>query len=317
VSSMVPRLLIALCLAGALTALSARPDAAPALVLAGLAWAVVPLVRAWRGAKGTALRPAIVWASLAIALAVGSQAMALTEPFESGRPKAGQLIYLSTLAAFATLISVLNARKPGGGAWAILMGMLVVVFLIPWLEGLGLVREGNGWDRLRLTPPWTIFYGLLVIAGVTNFAPTRFGSAALLMAIGFVTEYVGLTQTGFSHEFRGRLWSAVPLCWASTAWVANSESLRHQPDLTSLDRLWAWFRNHWGVVWALRVQERFNRAAESARWPIRLTWHGVVSTAGLPGEPAEIPSAAMATLAGLLRRFATPETLASAAEEEA
>ena len=51
------------------------------------------------------------------------------------------------------LISVLNARTPGGGAWAILMALLVLVFLIPWLEGAGLRRAPIGLGRLRLDQP--------------------------------------------------------------------------------------------------------------------------------------------------------------------
>jgi hypothetical protein len=75
--------------------------------------------------------------------------------------------------------------------------------------------------------------------------------------------------------------------------------------------MWGWFRDAWGVVWALRVQERFNRAAETAGWPIRLAWHGVVPV-GSDG-PVEIPPEAAATLAGLLRRFATAQRIEEAA----
>ena len=50
-----------------------------------------------------------------------------------------------------------------------------------------------------------------------------------------------------------------------------------------LDGLWFWFRDHWGVVWALRNQERFNRTAELAGWPVRLTWYGLAPVDG-PGE---------------------------------
>jgi hypothetical protein len=212
---------------------------------------------------------------------------------------AGQVVYLATLAALAALISVLNARSPGGGAWAILMALLVVVFLVPWLEGSGLVREGGGWDRLRLTPPWTIFYVLLVVAGVTNYLPTRFGPAAAWLGLGFLAEYLGLTRLDWPREVRGLAWSFVPICWALAAWGER----RARPAPTDLGRLWAWFRDAWGVVWALRVQERFNRAAEAAGWDIRLTWHGVVPAG------AEVPPEAAATLAGLLRRFASRETL--------
>ncbi len=297
-----------LCLApflGALFAMVLRPDWAPALVLAGLAGAVLPWARAWRAARGTALRPALVWAAIGLGLAGFSQAVAMTESVRSGRPIAGQIVYLSTLAALAALISVLNARSPGGGAWAILMALLVVVFLVPWLEGSGLVRAGGGWGRLRLTAPWTIFYILLVFAGVTNYLPTRLAPAAVSLALGFAGEYVGLTHLAGSHEAGAYLWSAVPVCWGMAAW-GDVRALGPTSEPPGLGRLWAWFRDAWGVAWALRVQERFNRAAETARWPMRLTWHGVVSASRDSTHP---PPEATATLIGLLRRFADADRL--------
>ncbi len=305
------RLVIAGSLIGAAIALALRSNLAPTLALVGLLGSVLPMARAWRAASGSALRPALAWAAIALGLAGLSQVVALTEPFETGRPLAGQVVYLATLATFAALISVLNARSPGGGAWAILMALLVVVFLVPWLEGAGLVREGGGWDRLRLTAPWTIFYGLLVIAGVTNFLPTRLAATAVWIGVGFVAEYLGLTRADWSHAARGRVWTAVPLCLALAAWFADVETLRPSPSPPGFGRLWAWFRDGWGVVWALRVQERFNRAAESSGWTIRLTWHGAVSTEN--DDPPPIPPEAEATLAGLLRRFASAARLDEAA----
>ena len=163
------------------------------LILAGLVGTLLPLARAWRATRGTALRPALVWAGIALGLATRTRRSCrdAVEPIDSGRPGSGQVVYLATLAALAASISVLNARTPGGGAWGILMSLLVVVFLVPWLEGPGLVREGGGWDRLRLTAPWTIFYGLLVVAGVTNFLPTRLKAASVWLGMAFVAEYLG------------------------------------------------------------------------------------------------------------------------------
>ena len=56
----------------------------------------------------------------------------------------------------ARSLSVLNARTPGGRVWALLMVMLVVVFLIPWLEMPGRVRRCSRSDpapsRVALDP---------------------------------------------------------------------------------------------------------------------------------------------------------------------
>jgi hypothetical protein len=74
---------------------------------------------------------------------------------------------------------------------------------------------------------------------------------------------------------------------------------------TRLERLWFWFRDLWGVVWALRTLERFNRTAELKGWPVRLGWYGLDPVAGsLAEEPLQVPPEAEPTLRGLIRRFA-------------
>lgn len=279
---------------------------APALVLISLLLSTTAIFRARDAAQGTALMPAVYWAALTTALGILSQLLATFEPLALGRPLSGQLTYLTTLTALATLISVFNARTPGAGAWAILNLMLVLVFLIPWLEGSGLRGAGRGLTWLRLDNPWTIFYGLLVLAGVTNYLPTKYGPAAALLAIGFFLEYDVLTHPQRTRSVRGLAWSYFPLAWAVTLTVADARSRNVSAARDRVDAIWVFFRDHWGVVWALRVQERFNRSAESLGWPIRLHWQGVLKVQ----EPATWdPATAEALLVSLLRRFVSAERI--------
>ena len=274
----------------------------PVWVGLALLTALGPIVRAWRAARGTQLGSAVFWMGAAVLLGLMAQGIAAGEPTVSGRPNSGAILYLATMAALAASISVLNARRPGAGAWAILMVLLVVVFLLPWLEGRGLVRSPVGWERLRLSPPWTIFFGLLVLTGVTNYLPTRFGPAAVVVGLAFGLAYAALTRTNLDVELRGRLLAGSSFCLAAAIWTADLLGGRPRKEEVGLNRLWLWFRDHWGVVWALRVQERFNRSAEASGWPVRLTWQGTVRVG--EGAPKSPPEAAEATLKTLLRRFA-------------
>lgn len=253
------------------------------------------------------MRGALAWAGLTIALGLMAQAQAWFELPESGRPWTGRITYLMVLAILASLTSVLGARNPGGKAWAILMVLLVVVFLIPWLEAGGRLRRAQGLGQVQLDSPWTLFYGLLVLAGVTNFLPTRYGLAALSLGAGLVLELLGLTRAGWPGETRAVAWSAVAWLLALSWWLAEWSSQRPLAGRNSVERLWLWFRDHWGVVWALRIQERFNRSAELSRWPSRLTWFGLAAASqGSEGAPGEIAAQAEATLRSLIRRFVTP-----------
>ena len=285
-----------------------RRESAPAVILTTLILAVIPLRKAWRATSGTALRPALVWGGLSIGLCVLAQIVAFGESSALGRPRSDQWIYLSVLAALAGLLTVLNARTPGGGAWAILMSLLVLVFLLPWLEGAGLARQRDGWDRLRLATPWTYFFAILVFAAITNYLPTRHGPAACVALSGFVLAGLGASRTDWSHQVRGQAWAWVPWCWTLAIFLADFLA-KFPPTKPhdALSRVWLWFRDGWGTVWALRTKERFNRTAELASWPIRLDWGGVVSTDGSPSPV--LPDEAVATFASLLRRFADSETI--------
>jgi hypothetical protein len=296
------------------------PDHAPAVLAVVLASTARPWWDGWKAARGTALRPALVWAALAIAAAIAAQAVGRGEPVAGGRPGAGRLTYLSTLAALAALGSVLNARAPGGRVWAGLMAVLVVVFLIPWLEGPWRVRRAGGLASLHLDAPWTIFYALLVVVGVTNYLPTRFGAAAGWLALGFLLEYLGLTRDDWPASRRAMSWSWCAWTLAAAAWAAHRGGARAPAARTRLERLWFWFRDLWGVVWALRIQERFNRTAELKGWPVRLGWFGL-EPAGAPAglasgaapagpAPGEDLTEAEAAFRGLIRRFAQPERVA-------
>ena len=156
-----------------------------------------------------------------------------------------------------------------------------------------------------------MFYGLLVLAGVTNFLPTRYGLAALSLGASLVLELLGLTHTGWTAEVRAAIWSAVAWSLALGWWLAEWSNRRPSLGRNSVERIWFWFRDHWGVVWALRIQERFNRSAELSRWPSRLTWFGLVPASQAAGVCGlrQSPEQAEATLRGLIRRFVTAERL--------
>jgi hypothetical protein len=297
--------LISVCLLSLGTILANRPDLGPILSLPLLIASFWPILRAWHAARGTTLRPAIVWAGIAVALGILAQIQAMAAPLSSGRPVSGHWAYVSSLATLAGLISILGARTPGGGAWAMLMGLLVLVFLLPWLEGSGLANARGGMDRLRLDHMWSLFYVLLIIAGVTNFLTTRYALASLLVGSSLIAELTGLLATSWEPSRRAMMWSIGPALLGMGLIQAIVSARTVPTDADPLTRLWLGFRDHWGVVWALRVRERFNRAAEASRWPIRIAWQGPIFV-----EPGEIPEAAVKTLATLLRRFADEETIA-------
>jgi hypothetical protein len=281
------------------------PEATPVLVAVTLLAATPAWVMGWSAARGTALRPSLVWGAISLVLATFAQGVAIFEPIDGGRPATASLIYLASIAMLAALLSVLNARSPGGAVWASLMAMLVVVFMIPWFETPGRARQVGPINPPHLETPWTLFYGVLVLVGVTNYVPTRFGWSAGWLGVGLLLEYFGLTHLSWSGRTRSAVWSCVACSFALAGVTAGQSARADSRGRSRCERLWLWYRDGWGVVWALRNLDRFNREAELAGWPVRLTWFGLVDVD--PGqcqaEPSP-PEAAEATLRALIRRFA-------------
>jgi hypothetical protein len=154
---------------------------------------------------------------------------------------------------------------------------------------------------LRLDPPWNLFFGLLAVAGVLNYLPTHYGLAALSVGAGLALEWAELV-----HPAWARFGPAFPWILALAIWLAEARSSGGEAGRNGVERLWFWLRDRWGLVWGVRVLDRFNRAAESSGWPFRLGWHGIIAE----GESSDESSAAAeATLHGLLRRFADRERI--------
>lgn len=295
---------------------AAIPSTAPPLAAAVLASAWVPWAYAWRGSAATSLRGALVWGGLALGLGFVACWAAFGVSAETGRPAAGVLAYLMTATILAGLTTVLNARGPREWVWAILMALLVVVFLMPWWEGAGRARAIGVLGRLRLESPWTLFYGFLAVAGIANFLPTRYGRAAAVLGAALVVEYLGLWFVDWPPSRRAACWTWSAWLLGASWWVAWLDAPRRPRGRDELERLWFWFRDHWGAVWALRILEQFNRSASLGDWPIRLTWEGIAPADPSAEAPAEVPERALTTFRGLIRRFARPERLDRAAADD-
>ena len=86
--------------------------------------------------------------------------------------------------------------------------------------------------------------------------------------------------------------------------------------------VWEWFRTHYGLIWSLRLQERFRRDMQRLGAPWRLSWTGLVRIAesALPEQPdapsasstsdgPELPDAAGQALRNAFARFVDPDWL--------
>jgi hypothetical protein len=181
-------------------------------------------------------------------------------------------------------VAVLGARRPGVGAWNFVVVGLLAVLLRPLWEGLG---------DLHLGEAHLAFLAATVAVPLVNYLPTRLGPAAAALAAGAVIEALPLARVAVpGTAAAGRALVAL------APWLAWAGVCRHR-GATDFDRLWRAYRDRFGLVWGQRMREQFNHAARNAGWPVVLGWGGLRATG--PGAPP--PSAALATLRAVLKRF--------------
>jgi hypothetical protein len=254
------------------------------LLLVILAAGAIPCWRAWAANRTSSLSHAVAWAILTwiswTALAF-FRTTAWTNYLDA-------LHFVAICLTACSGVAVFGARNPGAGAWNLVVLGLFAVMMLPLAEQLILGTPSLGWVRL-------IFLAATIALVVLNYLPTCLGSAAGLLGISCALELSRLADpdgTAISDSLALGGLALVPwIAWL--AWIVRSR------PLSEFDRLWLDFRDRYGLVWAQRVREQFNRAAANAAWPVRLRWRGLDSDLG----PTVANDEAVATLRALLKRF--------------
>jgi len=149
----------------------------------------------------------------------------------------------------------------------------------------------SGFGTPRLEPAHLIFLSVTLVVVLLNHLPTRAGVAVPLTGVAVALELARLAGVDVPAEVRqtGRLLLALSP-WA--AWLAS----RRSAPASEVDRVWLGFRDRYGLLWAQRVREQFNRSASSAGWQARLGWTGLY-------PPGAEDHEALTTLQALLKRF--------------
>ncbi len=260
-------------------------------VMAALA-SVPAIARLRRPASQTALWPAWQW------LALTFSAPALVEGAASFVPTAGwqgHARYLAAALTLAPVVAVFGARRPHERAWHFVVLTFLALMALPALQAALLRGETDPF----LHAAHRALLAMVAAAGWVNYLFTRHGLAATLWLAAQLcwlfpwVAQVSVVQPAASAAFGQVLFAA----------AINLAAYRPggQP-LAPHDALWFEFRDAFGLVWAMRLLDRFNTIAGSSHWPWRLTWRGFC-TSGRASAEAQLPPPAQTMLAGVLRRF--------------
>jgi len=224
-----------------------------------------------------------------------------------GSPLLDQLWLWTAILTICPLIAVLGARRPASRVWSWFI-------LLPLMAVLGWPAFTVMWHwpvlvPLKVQAPIGVGFGLITLMGMGNYIGTRFTVPAILAGIAIFLALVPLsTRAALNRESTQLVHAAASLVAATAFFSALRQGLRTGAEESPYDRLWFDFRDTFGIVWSVRIQDRLNETAEKEAWCCRLGpdgfhWNPVVSTEHRQETRDRLEHA----LRWHLRRFVDPE----------
>lgn len=242
------------------------------------------------GAWWWALAALSGWAGVELAAAVFGPEGSIVQPLE----------FAAMALSCCPVVALLGAKRPQHAAWNFVVLSLWAIVALPAAENFFLHRgqqvalgEARGW-----------FLWILILLGPINFLPTRYWLASILFTTGQLVAfgaYLPLIRQPLVGDS-----GTVGLFLAATAMADAWFASRPATKAEKLDRLWLDFRDTFGLLWALRVQERVNAASRQYGWGVELGWSGFCSGSSHEGQgvvDSSMEPAVQTNLKGLLRRF--------------
>lgn len=284
-------------------------------VASGLAWLSLPkvLVRLRSGLRNTSL--AGLWAGLSVLWIAWGAVLAIS--IAGGGPAGwvDMLWYAQAVFLLAPPIAVLGARRPIHRVWPMFVLLpLLLVFLWPVVSALVRTRIPAAWT---IETPLFFGYGVVLIMGTGNYlglrqtVPALLWMVAQLLLAGPLCPFIARLLPSPESS---RLWATLAITAAGWGAVlqARAKVTGIEPGLP-IDRMWVRFRDTFGLVWAMRVLERFNETARLKKWPFFLGLDGLepVDRSSPDGEQLSFGQAelieAETSLRRLLEKFVMPD----------
>jgi hypothetical protein len=218
----------------------------------------------------------------------------------------GHLRYAVAVTTFWPLVALLGARRPQDRAWQLIVISLWVIVLLPAGEAVLYAPE----TPFALTGAWQVFVLGLVLVGLANELPTRRWRSAVALFAGRLMLLAPSLPWGRALLAGSELEpTAVGLGFVVAALVLDALLPPRRRRAHAIDRVWLDYRDAFGLLWGLRLAERFNATSRQLHWGIRLRWRGLDVDDG--SKRVEVPSATLAAaqqnLKMLLRRFVSSE----------
>jgi hypothetical protein len=267
----------------------------------------VLLYAGYSSLKGSTLVAPWIWCHLVWTLTAAVEVYLGGSTFFGGDPSVADWRYLVAMAWFCPQMSQMGAKRPQDVAWQWVVLSLWAVLCLPLLNSI--LLPGN--PMVDVGPVWSWFLLILIGLGLLNNGPTRFGFAAILVAltqIVLVWQYLPWTEasTSTTAVLLAQLSGLAAIILVSLNWPPSRETLCPE------DRAWLDFRDSFGAFWAARVMLRVNDCSMRYGWGLWLNWTGFARVEIVGSGPEwrdEIDDALNTALRNLLRRFVSDSWL--------
>jgi hypothetical protein len=213
------------------------------------------------------------------------------------------------LAATSTVcpgIALLGAKRPQYHGWQWIVGSLWLILALPAIQQLAMHSS----TALEVHPARAWFMFGVIFFCSANSLFSRYWLAVLMAGCGQAILFAPFSSI---VQMSAAVGQPVGITVFSLAVVVAQIRIGATPPTDPLDRVWLEFRNMFGLVWSLRLMERFNATAEGNGWDVTLFWSGFRNRQGTsPWQlSADQARTARQTLRNLLRRFVSPEWIAA------
>lgn len=224
-----------------------------------------------------------------------------------GSPLLDQAWLWTAILTVCPFIAALGARRPGSRVW----GWFIVLPLMAVLGWPAFTVMSN-WPELaplKVQVPFCVGFGLVLVMGMGNYVGTRFTVPALLIGLAVALALVPLSARSPLSPITAQITRvAAEVFYAAAVFSTIRQGLRAGNEESPWNRLWFDFRDTFGIVWSIRIQERINETAEREGWCSRLGPHGFEWESAIEHSHRQQTLGRMEhALRWHLRRFVDPE----------
>ncbi|HFE53281.1 MAG TPA: hypothetical protein ENK07_07545 [Bacteroidetes bacterium] len=268
---------------------------------------IVWLLRVRRQLIGTVLLHAWYWGAFALVFATFGSLVTLSQELAS--PTRDALRWLMLAAAGCPFVARLGAKRPQHRGWH---WVVVTFFAVAGLPAWQTLLTGRPLHVAALWEAGLVLVGLLQIA---DCLATRIWAAPWFLT---AAQWMLHPTPRWWHDLPES--APVPLLafWVGSMalWAAWRGWQLPPTSVQGWTRVWQMFRDRMGVLWSLRVLQRFEQELpEEIRDAVELRWSGFVRRGSSDHAYLDaLPPEAERVLENLLRRFVDASWIAEQRE---